>query len=122
VGCHNSARPDGNLVLTGEPHGRYTVSYNALASRVPYSDWAGRAGDFRKVNREPMSAPDYFGARGCEWMRELLSGHYKVTLDAEEIERLATWMDVNALFYGTFDPNDQAKQQLGQRIAGPSIQ
>jgi hypothetical protein len=31
-------------------------------------------------------------------------------------------MDANALFYGTFDPADQARQQRGQRIEGPKIQ
>jgi len=90
--------------------------------RVPYSDWAGRAGDFRQVNREPLTPPDFFGARGCTLMQQLLSGHYDVALAADEVERLATWMDVNALFYGTFDSADQARQQAGQRISGPKIQ
>jgi hypothetical protein len=125
VSCHNPAKPDGNVLLTGEPQGRYTVSYNALAPKVPYSDWAGRPGDFREVNREPLSPPEFFGARGCKLMKQILhdpKGHYEVKLDREELERLVTWMDANVLFYGTFDPADQAKQQAGQRIAGPAIQ
>ena len=40
----------------------------------------------------------------------------------EEIERLATWMDTNVLFSGTFDPADQARQRRGERIAGPKIE
>ena len=39
-----------------------------------------------------------------------------------DMERLAAWMDANALFYGTFDPADQARQQRGERIAGPALQ
>jgi hypothetical protein len=31
-------------------------------------------------------------------------------------------MDANALFYGTFDRQDQARQQRGQRIAGPALE
>jgi hypothetical protein len=31
-------------------------------------------------------------------------------------------MDTNALFYGTFDPADQARQQRGERIEGPAIE
>lgn len=122
VSCHNPAKAEGKVLLTGEPQGRYTVSYNALAPRVSWSAWGGKPGDFREVNAEPMSSPDRFGARGSKLMQQLLAGHSDVKLDAEEIERLATWMDANALFYGTFDPQDQARQQLGQRIPGPKIQ
>ena len=122
VGCHNPKKPDGKVVLTGEPQGHYTVSYNALAPRVPYSAWGGRPGDFRQVNSEPLSQPGFFGARGSPLMKMLLEGHEKVELTAEELERLATWMDANVLFYGTFDPQDQARQQRGQRIAGPKLQ
>jgi mono/diheme cytochrome c family protein len=120
--CHNPAKAEGKVVLTGEPQGAYTISYNALAPRVSYSAWGGKDGDFRQVNHEPMSAPNFFGARGSKFMQQLLAGHYDVILTEEEVERFVTWMDGNALFYGTFDPADQAKQQLGQRIAGPKIQ
>jgi hypothetical protein len=107
-------------VLTGQPQGHYTASYNALAPRVPFSAWQG--GDFLRGNSEPVTTPGYFGARGSRTMKLLLDGHQGVVLTVEEIQRLATWMDTNALFYGTFDPADQARQQRGQRIAGPAIQ
>ena len=78
VRCHNPEKPDGGLVLTGEPKGRYSVSYLALAPRVPYSAWGGRPGDFRKVNSEPMTVPDFFGARGSPLMKLLIDGHEDV--------------------------------------------
>jgi hypothetical protein len=121
VSCHSAARPDGGVILTGEPQGRYTVSYNALAPRVPYSAW-GVPGDFLKTNSEPIARPDFFGARGSKLMKLLLAGHEKVVLSPDEIERLATWMDANALFYGTFDREDQARQQRGEAIAGPKLE
>jgi hypothetical protein len=55
-------------------------------------------------------------------MKLLLAGHEDVSLTEDEIARLATWMDANALFYGTFDPADQARQQHGERIAGPAVE
>jgi cytochrome c553 len=113
VRCHSSGR----VVLTGAPQGRYTVSYNTLAPRVSFSAW-GRPGG----NGEPLTQPDFFGARGSALMKMLLRGHNKVALGADDIERLATWMDANALFYGTFDPADQARQQRGERIAGPTLE
>ena len=80
VSCHNPAKPDGGVVLTGQPQGRYTVSYNALAPRVPYSAWGGKPGDFRVVNSEPVSQPGFFGARNSSLMTLLRQGHEKVVL------------------------------------------
>ncbi len=122
VSCHNPKKADGGIVLTGQPQGHYTFSYNALAPRVPYSDWGGKPGDFRAVNSEPLSMPGFFGARGSSLMKLLRAGHEKVALSPDDLERLATWMDANALFYGTFDPADQARQRRGERIAGPKLQ
>lgn len=117
VSCHNAKRPDGKVILTGEPQGQFTASYHALAPRVPYSVWSSLEG-----NGEPLTAPDRFGARGSKLMKMLLAGHENVVLSPEEIERLVTWMDTNALFYGTFDPEDQARQQRGERIPGPKLE
>jgi hypothetical protein len=69
-----------------------------------------------------MSQPGFFGARGSALTKLLMSGHHDVTLSAEEMERLVTWMDANALFYGTFDVADQARQQRGERIQGPKLE
>ena len=55
-------------------------------------------------------------------MTLLRRGHENVALPAAAWECLATWMDANALFYGTFEPGDQARQQHGERIAGPGLQ
>jgi mono/diheme cytochrome c family protein len=122
VSCHNPKKPDGKVLLTGEPEGHYTVSYNALIGRVSFSSWAGKPGDFRQVNSEPLTQPGFFGARGSPLMTLLRKGHYNVALSPADFERLATWMDANALFYGTFDPTDQALQRRGERIAGPKLE
>ena len=124
VQCHSGKKPagpkDAPVVLTGEPEGRYTVSYNALITRVSYSAW-GR-GAFPDGNSEPLSQPGFFGAKGSPLMRMLLNGHHDVNLGADELDRLITWIDANALFYGTFLPELQAKQQRGERIAGPGLE
>ena len=122
VRCHNSSRSDGGVLLTGEPQGRFTVSYNALVQRVPHSAWGGKPGDFRAVNSEPLTAPGFFGARNSSLMTLLRRGHGDVSLSRDDFQRLATWMDANALFYGTFDPADQARQLRGETIAGPALE
>jgi hypothetical protein len=108
--------------LTGAPEGRYTASYNALAPRVSFSAWGGKDGDFRVVNSEPLSTPGFFGARGSSLMQLLDAKHGIVTLEGEDLERIVTWMDANALFYGTFEPEAQARQQRGEHIAGPQLE
>jgi len=122
VACHNPQKPEGKVILTGQAQGHYTASYNALAGRVPFSAWGGKPGDFRQVNSEPLTQPGFFGARGSPLMKLIRQGHYDVALTPADFERLATWMDANALFYGTFDPADQARQLRGERIAGPKLE
>ncbi len=113
VRCHDGKKP-GRPVLTGEPEGDFTRSYNALVSRVSFTAW-GRP----EQNYEPMTEPLRFGAVASPLTRMLDKGHGKVTLTPEDRERLNTWMDANALFYGTFDVQEQKKQLLGQVIQGP---
>jgi len=117
VQCHKADKPEGKVVLTGEPEKGFSRSYNALIPLVAYTAW-GRPGN----NYEPLTEPDRFGARASKLTSLLERGHYEVKLSPEDWERIVTWMDANALFYGTFKPEDQAKQLLGQRIAGPELE
>ena len=113
VVCHDGKEPK-RPVLTAEPEGDFTKSYNALVSRVAYTAW-----NRPEQNYEPMTEPLRFGAVGSPLIKMLDQGHGKVTLTPEEQERLCTWIDANALFYGTFDVNEQRKQLLGKVIDGP---
>ncbi|MCL2306502.1 MAG: hypothetical protein FWC43_14280 [Planctomycetaceae bacterium] len=119
VECHSEKVPEqnGGIILTGEPDGRYTKSYNALISRVTYTAWSMPEG-----NHEPMTQPGRFGARASTLTKLLQDGHYNVQLTGDEWERLNTWMDANALFYGTFNRTDQARQLRGERIEGPELE
>jgi hypothetical protein len=105
-------------VLTGTPAGPFSVSYQALAPLVSYSEWKSTP----QANFEPLTTPDRFGARASRLMTLIDEGHEGVELSPDERERLITWMDANALFYGTFDPDDQARQLRGERIAGPALE
>ena len=117
VRCHNSDKPEGKVILTGEPAKQFSQSYNALVSLVAYTAWGNPQDNF-----EPLTAPDRFGARASKLTKLLDDGHYDVKLSDDEWERIVTWMDANALFYGTFNPEEQAKQLRGERIAGPDLE
>ena len=77
--------------------------------------------DFRVCNSEPVTMPDFFGSRSSPLITMLREGHEGVELNDEQFERLTTWADNNVLFYGTFDPEDQARQLRGKRIEGPQV-
>lgn len=117
VGCHKAEKPEGRVVLTGEPEGTFSRSYNKLMPFVAWTAWGNPANNY-----EPLTTPDRFGARASKLTHLLDRGHYDVKLSAEEWERIVTWIDANALFYGTFKPEDQARQQRGELIAGPELE
>ena len=120
IRCHGATAKDdgGGIVLTGEPAEHYTKSYNELVKRVSYTAWGMPHGNY-----EPMTEPDRFGSRASVLVKMLDDGHNDVQLSDDDWNRLNTWIDgVNALFYGTFDPQDQQRQQLGERITGPALE
>jgi hypothetical protein len=115
VECHAAGLPkekSGDVVLTGEPESQFSRSYNALVGWV----------SFRHSDGPPRTRPDQYGARGSRLTTLLLEGHYGVKLSDQDWESLITWMDSNALFYGTFDHQDQARQLKGERISGPKLE
>jgi hypothetical protein len=118
VSCHGGDKCEGDIDLTGVPEGEFSRSYNALISMVAFSEWKGTP----QANFEPMTHPNQFGARGSRLTELLLSNHEGVSLSDQEMERLVTWMDTNALFFGTFMPEDQQRQLRGERIAGPALE
>ncbi|MBL9135090.1 MAG: hypothetical protein JNK85_04445 [Verrucomicrobiales bacterium] len=116
VRCHDGKDPQ-RTVLTGEPEGDFTKSYNALVRWVSFSAWNRPDNNF-----EPLTTPLRFGTLGSSLPRFLETSHGDGTmqLTAEDRERLYTWMDANALFYGTFDVAEQRKQLVGLPIEGPA--
>lgn len=130
VECHGGARMEGDVVLTGRapesPDGEravFSVSYLELAPLVRYAQWGAleEGQDFRVSNSEPITQPGFFGARSSPLIALLRQGHAGVKLSNSDFERLVTWADTNVLFYGTFDPADQARQLKGERIEGPLV-
>ena len=119
VSCHRGKEADGGIALEGDPQGAFSVSYNTLIPLVSFSEVEGNTGGkFRTAHAsqslwgscQQIDAVDRAGPRKAS--------HFP----RKNLERLITWMDANALFYGTFDPQDQGRQQRGERIEGPPLE
>ena len=63
------------------------------------------------------------GARGSGLIQALKASQEKYGLTAEDLRRIATWIDLNAVFYGVYEPEEQlALQREGKPVPMPQIQ
>jgi hypothetical protein len=131
VQCHGTEQPEAGIELTGRPEGPFSKSYVSLMGDTDF--WAGgtnldnaakalvpRFGGRNQVQITPPGGA--YGALGSRLLKLLRSGHEDVELSAAELRRLATWIDLNAIFYGVYLPEDQAAQLRGEIVGMPAIQ
>jgi len=115
--CHGGEKIEANVDLSGKPEGGFTRSYLSLCrdkKLVPR---------FEMRNQIQVTRPGgTFGARGSRLMSLLRGGHEGVELSAAELGRLGAWIDLNAIFYGVYSPEAQARQLQGKTLPMPEIQ
>ena len=132
VSCHGGDKDKKPPLLTGEPHGGFTRSYVALCGTLDdfmhaktnvQTAAAALVPRFGMRNQVQLTPPGgQYGARGSRLMKLLRAGHENVTLSDAELRRLAAWIDCNAVFHGSYDPAEQARQLSGQPLPMPAIQ
>ena len=98
MACHDwggSAATD--LVLAGDKGLFFNASYTEL--------W--RKGFTGAIGAGPadIQQAKSWGSHASPLMAALLAGHHGVSLTAEELERVATWIDLNAPYYPDFYSN-----------------
>lgn len=132
VECHNEQRQDGGVDLTGMPVDEFTRSYWTLAEGP--LDWQKGAADPAEVSRplvprfaqrnQIQTTPPggAFSARGSRLMHLLREGHENVQISREEMAQLATWIDMNGIFYGVYDQESQQRQFKGDVVDMPALQ
>ena len=106
VACHGPSDPDGGLDLTGEMTTLFCRSYENMIQR----DLVGYIQEFVGPKPEGADAMGYapavppytYGSHNSRLMAILRQGHYDVQLSREEFVRLATWVDGNAPYYGSY--------------------
>ena len=111
VGCHNGTKYQDPAIpdLRVDGPGRwqnFTPSYVALH---PYVRRPGPESDYH------LQKPLEFHASTSELVQLLEKGHYNVTLDSDEWDRLITWIDLNVPDHGTWHEHRNANSPWEQR-------
>jgi hypothetical protein len=113
VACHGGEKPKGGLDLSGELTTHFNRSYENLLKKGLVNfiqEWTGPepelAGPGHVSNGSMLfseAVPPYtFGSHKSRLIGVLRKGHHDVKLPREEFIRLATWVDANAPYYGSY--------------------
>ncbi len=131
VSCHGPEKKEGNVDLQATPRDGFTQSYWALCGDADFwgmgtnpdtaaSALVPRFGGRNQVQITPPGGQ--YSARGSRLMKLIDAGHYEVRLSDDDRQRLAMWIDCNAVFFGSYRPEDQARQLQGEPLEMPDIQ
>ncbi|MCL5095968.1 MAG: GH36 C-terminal domain-containing protein, partial [Candidatus Omnitrophica bacterium] len=131
IQCHSGPKPELGIDLTAAPWRGFTRSYWSLCGDRDF--WGNGTGPknaaealvprFGGRNQIQVTPPGgVYGARGSRLMKLLRAGHAGLQLSPEEIRRLAIWIDANAVFYGVYDPIQQAVQLEGKAVPMPEVE
>jgi hypothetical protein len=132
LSCHGAEAPKGGINLTATARDGFAESYWSLCGSLQ-AFWGGATNPenaakalvprFGARNRIEVTPPGgIYGARGSRLLKILRDGHEKVVLTDAELRRIATWIDCNAIFYGSYFPAVQAQELAGKAPPMPEIQ
>ena len=136
VKCHNDSEAQAGINLSRTLVGAngYTASYETLCT-VKGTDGKPARRLSKKTGRPlvpcfpmrnqiqvtPEGGAD--GARGSGLIQALKGAQKKYGLTSDDLRRIATWIDLNAVFYGVYEPEAQlAMQREGKPVPMPEIQ
>jgi hypothetical protein len=120
VRCHDGdAGPQkSRLVLTGEPTGTFTRSYENLRPYVRWYEWGVAS------IGQTVTLPGHGGADESPLAKVLGDATHgaSVRFSDEERLRLDLWLDSNVPFYGTYGREEQEGQLAGRAVPPPRDQ
>ncbi len=120
VRCHDGkmGQLKSQLILTGQPTGTFSTSYESLKPYVRWYEWGGNS------ITQVVTRPGRIGADESPLLKVLEDAAHSehVQLSKEDRCRLYVWLDGNAPFYGTYEQEQQLAQREGKAVSPPQIQ
>jgi hypothetical protein len=110
--CHTYDRLANGVILTDDLTDRFTVAYEEL---LPYLSVAN-ANRWDQPDDVYARFPLTYGSKVSRLTQILAAGHYDVDLTAEDWDRLATWIDANAVYYDRYEQYYGSKRDI---VVGP---
>ena len=96
VKCHDFDKPAGKkLILAGDKNVFFNASYTELWRKKIIKCVGGGPARIQKA--------DSWGSHKSKLIQVLEKGHNKVKLSDEEMARIVTWVDMNGVYYPTYD-------------------
>ena len=122
VGCHtkNNAdpkaktkAPDLGRTVIAKGRGKWYASYHSLAAKYGFFSYGNGL----------RTTPGKFGAMASKLYPLLTTGSHKdrVKLSAEELHRIALWLDSCSIFYGVYE-KEGGEAQLRGEIVHPTLE
>jgi Hydrazine synthase alpha subunit middle domain len=112
IECHDYGKKGGKGVnLCGDLGIVFNLSYLSLRRKSPLRWFADKPGAPKELIKAvddgpPEVLPPYaWGSHRSRLIDMLKAGHNDVKLSEEELDRLITWIDLNASYYGTYESN-----------------
>jgi len=100
VRCHDFGKRAGRILnLSGDLDLYFNASYESL-----YQNWNKSEGFLHTVGAGPaeIQPANSWGSRVSPLVEKLRNGHKGIRLSTEEMDRIVTWIDLNAPYYPTF--------------------
>jgi hypothetical protein len=96
VGCHDfGMEAESKLILAGDRELVFNAAYTELWSKGHVAGIGGGPAEIRPAKS--------WGARASRLAAYLRPEHHRVSLSPEEIERVETWLDLNAPYYPVYE-------------------
>ncbi|HEY3321963.1 MAG TPA: hypothetical protein VGP72_15965 [Planctomycetota bacterium] len=109
-----------NLDLSGALDAKEKGLSRSYAALMKAKDLVPRYAQRNQVQMTPPGGKN--AALGSRLIKLTRDGHYECKLTDVEMRALAAWIDCNAIFYGVYQPEEQARQFKGEAVAMPDVQ
>jgi len=99
IACHGGDKPAGGLDLSPHPTNLFNVAYENLTERGYVSFvYPSRSDNL------PVRPPKFYGSHASRMVQVMRGSHRErlAEMPAEDFERIVTWIDCNAPYYGTY--------------------